>query len=182
MIGLFEIGVLEKYVMSVPDENGNETNSDYNIQLVKHADNILRRGWKTWNGNGYINARVKTLTVNEFLLVMKFNGYVKYFNPYIKIAETNINNNVPTSLPNATYTETVTDPETGKNTNTIINRTWKTWRDVNHPLSDPIEEYYYFISASYGISLSGNDLLTIYNSDDATLVDMIPENNSQFFY
>ena len=44
MQGIFEISIPEKYVISIPDLQGIETNPDFKLILDKYCNNILKRG------------------------------------------------------------------------------------------------------------------------------------------
>ena len=92
------------------------------------------------------------------------NGDVKNWAAWMKIAETDIDNEIPEGLPNRD------DGQGGIHT-------WRTWRDAGHPLPDPIEDpadglmYYYTITFTFGKTLTSSELLIIDNSADAELID-----------
>lgn len=165
MTGLFEISIPEKYVISEPDLEGNETSINFNTLADKYCNNIIRRGWKVWNGDSSIHAEVKSLTVGEFLLICSFEGECKYYNPYIKISEEYIDNVIPEGLSNREYLDG----------DIIKVHTWRTWRssEESYPLQ-LIEGNYYFVSYSFGNTLTSQELMTIYNNQDSTLVDELP--------
>lgn len=188
MQGTFIIHVPEKYAISVPDAQGNETNPYFHPVVDRYATNILKRGWKLWSVGDVLHAEVKDFTVQEMLVLNRFDGGVEYFNPFIKVAEADIDSEIPEGLPNRTYqeqvgTETELDPETNEEIQvpTYQERihTWRTWRDSTHPLGEPIEGFYYFMSASFGNTLTSNELLIIHNSLTAELADSIPETNGE---
>lgn len=188
MKGKFIIHVPEKYAISVPDALGNETNPDFHPVVDRYATNILKRGWKLWNGNNILHAEVHDFTVQELLVLANFEGTVEYFNPFIKVAEADIDSEIPEGLPNRTYQEQIgAETEFDSETNEEIQvptyeeriHTWRTWRDSTHPLGEPIEGFYYFMSATFGKTLTSNELLIIHNSLSAELVDSIPETNEE---
>ena len=188
MQGTFIIQIPEKYGISVPDAQGNETNPYFHPVVDRYASNLLKRGWKLWNGNNMLHAEVHDFTVQELLVLSNFEGTVEYFNPFIKVAEADIDSEIPEGLPNRTYqeqigVETELDPETNEEIQVPIYEerihTWRTWRDSTHPLGEPIEGFYYFMSASFGKTLTSNELLTIHNAPTAELVDSIPETNEE---
>ncbi len=189
MQGTFIIQIPEKYAISVPDALGNETNPYSHPVVDRYSTNLLKRGWKLWNGNNMLHAEVHDFTVQELLVLTNFEGTVEYFNPFIKVAETDIDSEIPEGLPNRTYqvegdSEVIgIDPDTGDEMlePTYEDRihTWRTWRDSTHPLGEPIEGFYYFMSASFGKTLTSNELLTIHNAPTAELVDSIPETNEE---
>jgi len=167
MIGNYKVSIPSKYVLSMPDMQGNETNPDFNLMLDKYSTNILKRGWKTEIIGANAISYVQELSVQEFLMIMGFGGDVEYFVPFVKVAEADIDNTVPDGLPN----------RLDDNGNA---RTWRTWRDAAHPLGDLIADengnnYYYFMSATFGQALKAAELLAIHNATDAELVDTIPE-------
>ena len=186
MQGTFIIQIPEKYAISVPDALGNETNPYFHPVVDRYASNLLKRGWKLWNGNNMLHAEVHDFTVQELLVLTNFEGTVEYFNPFIKVAGADIDSEIPEGLPNRTYqeqvgTEAEIDPETNEEIQVPIHstkvHTWRTWRDSTHPLGEPIEGFYYFMSASFGKTLTSDELLIIHNSQTATLIDEMPVNN-----
>lgn len=174
MIGKFEITIPQKYVISMPDMEGNETNPDFSLLLDKYCNNIVRRGWKVWDNSNNLHAEVRSLIVDELLLIRQYSGTVKYFNPIVKVAELEIDSEIPIGLPNRTYTIIVdnTDPENPVTEEKV--HTWRSWRSPNHPLGEVFEGFYYFISATYGKTLTCTELLIIHQSATATLVDTKP--------
>jgi len=140
-------------MLSMPAMDGSEQNPDYNLMLAKYSNNILLRGWKTRVVGSMGVSEIQDLVVDEFLLITAFGGGVKYFNPFIKVAEADIDNEIPEGLPNRTYSVCIEDCEEEEPIMEERVHTWRTWRDANHPLSEPIEDeegnkYYYFMSAS----------------------------------
>lgn len=176
MKGTFIISIPEKYVISIPDIQGNETNPYFNVLADKYATNMLKRGWKLWNDDNKLNAEVKDFVVQEMLLVVALEGTVQYFNPFIKVAEQFIDEVIPEGLSNRTYfTTDMTDPYAPVEVENI--HTWRTWRSPNHPLPAPIDvegiNYYFFMSATFGNTLTSDELMIIHQSENATLVDTI---------
>ena len=158
MDGYYEMRIAEKYIISQPDVDGTEMNPDFNNMLYKYATNILLRGWKTWSYDGNIYGGIKSLTVDEFLLLLAFGGDVKYVDFYIKVAEADINNLVPEGLPNRLDVDG-------------IPHSWATWRVPNYPLGDAVDGYYKFPSYSFGKYLTAEQLMIIHNSADAELIE-----------
>jgi len=180
MKGTFIIDLPEKYIISVPDINGNETNPYFVTMLDRYCNNIIRRGWKVWNGGDRIHAEVLSLSIEELELINMFDGNVQYFCPFIKVNENDIDSTVPEGLSNRTYIyDTGLITEEGELVTLEQTHTWRTWRDSSHPLGEIIDGYYYFMSATFGYTLSGEELMIIHNSASAELVDEIPnyENN-----
>lgn len=175
MKGTFIIDLPEKYIISVPDINGNETNPYFITMLDKYCNNIIRRGWKVWNGNERIHAEVLSLTVEELELIDMFEGSVQYFCPFIKVAEEDIDTIIPEGLSNRTYIyDTGLLNEEGEAVTLEQTHTWRTWRDDSHPLGDVVNGYYYFMSATFGATLPSKELMIVHNSESAKLVDEIP--------
>ncbi|MFW6242914.1 MAG: hypothetical protein ACOC2W_02035, partial [bacterium] len=84
---------------------------------------------------------------------------IKYFNPFLKIHEDDIDNKIPDGLPHS-------DDET-KNT-------WKKWRNENNELEDPIDGYYYFKSNTFDSYLDADQIKILHDSSDVELVDDKP--------
>lgn len=180
MKGTFIIDLPEKYIISVPDINGNETNPYFVTMLDKYCDNIIRRGWKVCNIGDRIHAEVLSLSVEELELINMFDGNVQYFCPFIKVGKNDIDSTIPEGLRDRTYIyDTGLITEEGESVTLEQTHTWRTWRDDSHPLGEVIDGYYYFMSATFGYTLSGEELMIIHNSTSAELVDEIPnyENN-----
>ena len=111
MQGIFEISIPEKYVISIPDMEGNETNADFTPMLDKYCNNILKRGWKVWNGGPALHAEIHSLVVQEFLLILGFEGSIKYYNPFVKVEKVAINDEISEGLPNKTHTVVIDDSD-----------------------------------------------------------------------
>jgi len=159
------------------------------LTVDDYVMNIVKRGkdWKTWNGDLLMHAQVLSLEIREFLLVMGLDlGEVLYYNPYIKVLESNWNNPIPDGLPDSetdpVYDENSPDPENPIILTPSRRKTWKEWQRGNI-VPKLINGYYYVLSA-YGVApsenrlmqtLTGTELMIIYNSNDATLIDSKPE-------
>lgn len=181
--GTFKISIPEKYIISDPDINGNETNPYFLTIADRYATNCLKRGWKLWNESDRLFAEVKRLRVDEFELIMMFEGEIEWYNPFIKVSEVDIDSEIPEGLPNRIYkvqigTESDIDPETNEEYQIPIYEdnvhTWRSWRDQSHPLGEPINGFYYFMSATFGKTLTGSELFIIHNSPYCELVNEIP--------
>ena len=176
MIGTFKISIPDKYVISAPDQNGNETNIYFSKLADIYTSNIIKRGWKVWNSDGRIHAEIMELTVDEFGILLSLEGAVEWFNPFIKVPEALIDAEILEGLSNRTYqVQTGIDPITEEPIYEDKIHTWKTWRDDSHPLADPIEGFYYFMSATFGRTLSTKELEIIYKNGTVFLVDSVPE-------
>ena len=127
--------------------------------------NIIKRNWpyKITDDTNKVQATVMSLVLQEFLMIKQFGGKVDGYNPMIRVAEADIDNEIPEGLPNRTDAE-----------GNI--RTWRTWRDDTHPLPEPEDIdgtlYYTFVSYTFGKALTDDELLIIYNSPDAQLIDI----------
>ena len=54
--------------------------------------------------------------------------------------------------------------------------TWKSWRSSEESYHlQYIDGFYYFVSSTFGNTLSGKELLMIYNADGVELVMSLPE-------
>ena len=113
MIGTFKISIPDKYVISAPDQNGNETNIYFSKLADIYTSNIIKRGWKVWNSDGRIHAEIMELTVDEFGILLSLEGAVEWFNPFIKVPEALIDAEILEGLSNRTYqVQTSIDPIT----------------------------------------------------------------------
>lgn len=151
-----EIIMPEIYVLKSPD-TGNEL---FDQQVYDYRDNLLTWGCRIFRNENNIICRVNDsvkITIEDFLFIMsKDGGNIKNFDPYVKIHKDDIDNKIPDGLP---YSDDKT-----KNT-------WRTWRNDNNSLDEPIENYYYFKSSTFDETLTGDELMLIYDSTDATLVN-----------
>lgn len=129
-------------------------------------------GYTSAELNGQASSDFK---LKHFLLVADvIEAEVEYYIPYIKITDVNMYNEIPEGLPNriisATYDEEGVEltPERVK--------TWAEWVQTNYTITS-IDGYSYFRSNAgntQGKSLTSNELLILYNSTDAELVDELP--------
>lgn len=162
MRGHFKISILPKYIISIPDETGQETNEYFSSLLDKYSTNILKRGWKVYEDGDFISADVKSLTVDEFLLLMQFGGRAYNFAPGIKVEAININDAIPEGLPNRTYVNE--DEET-------IVHTWSSWHDDMHINFTYSDGSILISSMPFSTYLSDSVLLTIHNSPGVQLTE-----------
>lgn len=163
-------------------------NPNFDPQMFAYRDDLITQGIQPYRDNGYLVADIDTsrvsFNVNDFLLVISKGGEVKFFNPLVKVNELNIDDEIPEGLPNRTYQEqtgiSITiDEETGEEIEEPIYEekihTWRSWRDKSHPLGNIIDGNYYFMSATFGKTLSSDELMLIHNSNGVELVDKKPE-------
>lgn len=162
------------------------------MTVKEYIENMVFRGWKRWNGDNKIHVNVKSLSVQEMLVLKTLrDGEVYNFHPFIKLNENDINNEIPEGLPNrlfiaiAEYTneegELVPElPEKAK--------TWQQWllnldRDNNSQtnvvsfINHEGYNYYYTQVYANGIeNITGTHLMIIYTdgNSDVTLVDDLP--------
>ena len=181
---------------------GKPSNPHFNENFRQGANNILIRGNETSDGNKYItsirsnkrtikaalpkrNAVVPkpepTMTVEELVLIMESGIYtdsdgnifypeVYQFNPIIKVSIEDIDREIPEGLPNRTWIN-----GSGPDNPVEIIHTWRTWRSsIETRPMELIEDYYYFISATFGDTLTGEELMIIHNDLYAELVDEKP--------
>jgi len=181
MKGTYIIQANEAYVIKGIDDTMFAHEVLPGITVDDYVLNMVKRGWKRWNGDGRIHCEAKELKVWEFLKVMELDkGDVIYFNPFIKIAESDFDNTLPEGLPNR-IKAAVIDPESPDSENPIIleperPKTWREWQ-IGNIIPELIEGYWY-VNANYGnvngVTLTGTELMIVYNSNDATLVDEKP--------
>lgn len=155
-----EIIMPEIYVLKSP-ETGNDL---FDEQVYDYRDNLINWGCRIFRDGDNIVCRVSDvvkITVEDFLFITSKDGSnIKYFNPFLKIHEDDIDNKIPDDLP-------YSDDET-KNT-------WKKWRNENNKLEDPIDSYYYFKSKTFDSYLDADQIKILYNSSDVELVDDKPQ-------
>lgn len=150
--------------------------------------NIIKRGgeWKSWNGDELMHAQVLSMDVWEFVTVMSLDmSEVMYYNPYIEVSSANWNNPIPDGLPDSetdpVYDENSPDPENPIIISPSRRKTWAEWQYGN--IIPVLIEGYYYVRSAYGVkpspsrpsqTLTGKELMIIYNSSDATLIDSVP--------
>lgn len=163
-----------------------EANPLFNSEAFAFREDLISEGAEPYSDGTYlycdmvsmdrINGRSATIAFSVKDLVFVKNdlgGDVFNFAPWVKVAEADIDNEVPEGLPNRIeISYDYTDPDNPVEVQTA--RTWRTWRDDGHPLSEPIEGFYYFQSNTFYNYLTGTELMIIYNSVNATLVDEVP--------
>ncbi len=173
---MIDITLDGKYVLMQPDENGNNINPDYSPVLDMYAMNIVKRNWPyKIDDNNKVQATVMDMILQEWQMILAYGGSTRGYMPFIKVAEADIDNEVPEGLPNRTYEVCIADCEGEEPVMETRVHTWRTWRDATHPLPEVSEDgYYYFVSYTFGKGLTDSELMTIYNSTDAELVDKIP--------
>jgi len=150
---------------------------DWSLELLEYGYG------RTKLGNVFIT-EAEGISVDDFLTLMSIdNGNQVGWLPFIKVNDADIDNEVPVGLDNRTYEECIAncdqDPEgpTPPEYVTVI-RTWRTWRDANHPLPDPIGEpieapteyNYYFVAHTFGVARRSYELLIIQNNADSELI------------
>lgn len=165
---MIKIQMNQKYLIKSPFSG----NVDFDQNVADYRENLLTWGCQPKKEGDLITIELINgvkLDVNDFLFVMsKDDGGVSYYNPFVKVDADYIDEAVPSDLSNSTYF--VLDSEN----NMIIHpHTWRTWRDSVHELF-LIDDYYYFISSTFGNTLSCKDLLLIHGADGVELVDNMP--------
>lgn len=165
-------------------------NPDYMPALAEYIINMYIYGVKPVSQGEMTTADLSNdaevdFDIDHFSMLMQLPGAkVEFYMPFIKVAELDIDSEIPEGLSNRTYQEQVgteieVDPETGEEIQvpTYEERihTWRTWRDSSHPLGEPVGGFYYFMSAPFGNTLPSDELLIIHNSLTAELVDAVPE-------
>ena len=155
------------------------TDGTYYDQGVKDWSILMNdMGYPRTSVSDTVEATVPNISVNTFLKVSTLEkGDIKYWQAWMKIQDINIDNEIPEGLPNRTYEVCISDCETENPVYETRVHTWRTWRDVGHPLPDPLEDpndnlmYYYTLTYTFGQTLTMDELLIIHNSADAVLID-----------
>lgn len=158
------------------------------ITVNDYILNFVKRGWKTWNGDGKIHVELKDgLYVEEFRLLIPLDGgEVLGWRPIVKVLSAIKNNEVIDGLPNIDY------PEIGEYINeegvivpTVPSRR-KTWNEYflnysrdgvqgNYTCVENDEYTYYNTNGcNKGVALTGTQLNIIDNLDNMTLVNSVP--------
>jgi len=195
---MLQVQIHEKYLEKRPTTGGNP---DYDQVLADFRDNLVGLwGIKPVPKGNYIvadlpdNIASKKFDVVTFLAVMfedftktmtttvcREGGDVRNWNPFIKLAESAIDTEIPEGLPNsiiaASY-DTETDPENPILLSPERKKTWREWIEIGGNYTyDLINGYYYFVSVAgnKGFYLSGSQLKLIYDSPGVTLTTSLPK-------
>jgi hypothetical protein len=174
---MIRIQMNEKYVIEAPLSG----NVDYDPMAASYRNNLLTWGCTSKKQGDLVVMELingVTLDVTDFQFIMsKDNGDIKYWNPRIKIAEANINDEVPEGLPNRMTAEVwdYTDEENPVLIEPSRPKTWVEWFGVNYP-PIIIEGYHYYVSVggNKGFSLTGSELMIIHNTTGVELVTEMP--------
>ncbi len=169
-----------KYLHQAIDSSGVNQNADYILQLASKWMEAATVNWERGEIGDVGYFMGDRFDMDELLMYMTGNGgapyddvNVQYYTPYIKVLTTNMGDDVPAGIPNATY---ITYDEEGEPTGTAPN-TWTTWVNDNFTIT-VVDDYSYFLSnagVDLGAAMTGTELMIVYNDADATLVDVIPE-------
>lgn len=183
---MIRLTIPSKYIKKAPMTG----NPDYIEALAEYATNMYIYGAIPVSVNGITtvdltNDAEADFDIDHFNMLSQLPGVkVEFYMPSIKVAEADIDNEIPEGLSNRTYQEQVgtvvtTDPETEEEIQEPVYETrvhtWRTWRDNSHPLPEPVEGYYYFMSATFGKTLLFEELKIIFNSSNVELVDGKPK-------
>jgi len=119
-----------------------------------------------------VSEEIDFAPINLLFVVNDLGGEVYFYNPYIKVAEANIDDEIPEGLPNRTYTVVIDDSDPDNIITEERVHTWRTWRDENHPLGDVVNGYYYFISNTFFDYLLGSELVLINNATGVEIISI----------
>jgi hypothetical protein len=161
---MIRITLHQKYVIKSPISG----NPDYDQMIADYRDNLLTWGCPSRKVGDVIEMDLLNgveLDIMDFVFIMsKDSGNVEYFNPVIRIPVDMLDNQIPEGLSNRLYFNG--DVETI--------HTWRTWRSSAeaYPIVE-IDGYAYFMSSTFGNTLSGTELMLIYMSE-ADLVLTMP--------
>jgi len=133
-----------------------------------------------WTTGSLIHVKPDNISVQNFLDLMSMDDGGEYwYTCYIKVLDLDIDNEIPVGLPDREYEVCIADCETETPVMETRVHTWRTWRDANHPLGDPLEDpnnigtfHYYFVSYPFGTPLKDTELLIVHDSIDSELIDL----------
>jgi len=139
---------------------------------------FLKRGYPRKKLGDRIQTDIEYLEVVDFLSLKQLpDTEVLFYNPVIKIAEANWDDELPEGLPNRTKTVIVddSDPE-----NIITEEQVKTWREWQGGNINPVLiEGFWYVNSNYGnykgACLKDSELVIIHNSDGVVLINNKPE-------
>lgn len=158
----------QKYTIKSPVSG----NPDFDQIVSDYRDNLLTWGCTSRKEGDLIVMELingVSLDINDFLFITsKDDGDVFFYNPFIEIEQSHIDDEIPEGLPNRIDTLTID----GVNSMERIH-TWRTWRNSSYPL-EKIGEYFYSVSCIFGNTLSSKELLIIHSTDGVRLIDKLP--------
>lgn len=182
---IYKIKINPDLLLKIKDRQPNQM---FNESLFAYRDDLLTQGIQPYRNGQWLCADIDTsrasFDIQDFLTVKSTGGRVEFYNPLIKVPVLNIDDEIPVGLSNRVYqvqidTVTEIDKETGEEIQSPVYddriHTWKTWRDNAHPLGEPVDGYYYFMSATFGKVLTDDELMLIHNTPDIELVDNVPQ-------
>jgi hypothetical protein len=168
-------------------------NGKYVNPFHPELDEVMEK-WFNWlerqkprkrgTANGVIWIEIDYLLVNEFNMLGQYDdAKVEYFNPFLKIAEADFDNEIPEGLPNRMTAEEwdYTDPENPVLITPSRVKTWREWQ-IGNIIPELIEGFWY-VRSSYGntngASLKYDEMLILQNSSDVEFVDSKPIDEEQ---
>lgn len=165
-------------VMKIPqiviDEPIVIDNPRYNQTLDKFAIKAARYSWnrQTFDDDFWLELpenRRSEFTINHMLLINSVGGKViTGFHPFMKIAESKVDNTMPTNFPGVEY-----KGEYGED----LIHTWRDYRTESYPLGEAFEGYFHLpcINPNTGDYFSSESLMILYACGDVELVDSLPK-------
>ncbi len=115
----------------------------------------------------------------DFIFVMgDLEGDVQFYRPYIKMPVVNLDSEVFEGIPNRMTAEVwdYTDEENPVLIEPSRVKTWREWVQPNFTIQEIEGEAYFLSNAGTvsGVTLSGSELMIIYNESYSELVDVLP--------
>lgn len=170
----------------------NPFSEDKNQTIIDWFDWLERQEPRKRGSSGDVMwMEINYLLLEHFLMIMELDGgKVEYFNPFVKVLDSAMDNEIPEGLSNRTYIKTITeatyDEEGNELTPAVTEEVVKTWRQWQRGNINPqlYDDGYLYVRSNYGnfngASLSSKELLIIHNSTDAELVDETPKIEETF--
>lgn len=178
------IQATEAYVIKGKDDTLYDHVLPNGLSVNDYIMNLVKRGYKTWNGDGLIHSIVKELSVDEFLLVTSLvDGDVIDFKPYLKMATADLQELVPIGIPQR-IKKVITDNSDPENP--VVEdqvKTWEEWNErwYNDYMTRPIttiDGYAYIQSSVWpeaSRAMTSTELMIAYSESYIELVSEIPK-------
>lgn len=191
---MIKIDIQSQYTLDRPISGTSfDTDTQAKVDLLKqYMGNLIMYESESYTRGGITTVKLfsdgeKDFDIDHLNLIMSFEGsQVEGWRPYVKIAEADINNEVPEGLPNRVYSAIPEyEDEEGNVVSEVPERvkTWNEWflnfsrNGVQGNYTATLNDGYWYYNLNYvslNDDINGTELLLIHNSVDAELVDSLP--------
>lgn len=176
-----KVSINRKYLHQDLNSSDVNQNTNYKAQLASKWDEASKANWTRGEVSHISHFTGNRFDMTDFLMYMTGNGgsayddvSIQYYIPYIKVLTTDMGEDVPAGIPNATY---ITYDGNGDPDGTA-NNTWTSWVDTDNYTITVVDTYSYFLSnagVDNGAAMTETELMLVYNGTHSTLVDVIPD-------